>query len=327
MKSIIRSTGHDILVDLNDSLTYDQLKDYKERAIWQDLLSVTVGEAIEIWIATLSSSTAKNYRSGMNFLIAHGLLKPHMNLQMFSLVNYNSLIDGIKLLQGKSEGTKQARAACFISFTRFLSRRTDGLIRHAVACREGTTKTFFKVREKVKTHAMTQKQWLLFLKELEKINKRDCLVAKLVLQGGKRISEVLSIKAAQINVNSREIIYYQSKTRGYHKETVITYSQAIIDELQLYMGHRKGYVFITRNKKPVFATQLNYTFALAGRRAGIPFKVTPHVLRASAVTYLKQAGFSDSDIMKVTGHASSSMVHAYDKSERADNPTRVVSLV
>jgi hypothetical protein len=35
-----------------------------------------------------------------------------------------------------------------------------------------------------------------------------------------------------------------------------------------------------------------------------------NVLRASAVTYLKQQGFSDSDIQKVTGHASSQMVNA-----------------
>ena len=39
--------------------------------------------------------------------------------------------------------------------------------------------------------------------------------------------------------------------------------------------------------------QLNMTFAKAGRASGIPFKVSPHVLRASAVTYLKQQGFQD----------------------------------
>jgi len=39
--------------------------------------------------------------------------------------------------------------------------------------------------------------------------------------------------------------------------------------------------------------QLAVTFA---RAAGIPFKVSPHVIRASAVTYLKQQGFQDGDI-------------------------------
>jgi len=31
--------------------------------------------------------------------------------------------------------------------------------------------------------------------------------------------------------------------------------------------------------------------------------------------------------MKLTGHASAEMVHAYDKSERADNPSKYVFLV
>lgn len=45
------------------------------------------------------------------------------------------------------------------------------------------------------------------------------------------------------------------------------------------------------------------------------------------IDFLKQQGFSDSDIQKVTGHASIAMVNAYDKSSRADNPTRKICLV
>ena len=92
------------------------------------------------------------------------------------------------------------------------------MIKRAVPCREGTTKTFFRVREKVKTNAMTHKEWALFLHELNKINQRDCLIAKLILQGGKRISEVLSLTTDQINYAEREITYTQSKTRGCHKK-------------------------------------------------------------------------------------------------------------
>jgi integrase/recombinase XerD len=73
--------------------------------------------------------------------------------------------------------------------------------------------------------------------------------------------------------------------------------------------------------------QLALTFEKAGIQAYIPFKVTPHVLRATTVTYLKQQGFADSDIMRVTGHASSALVYAYDKGSRADNASKKVSLV
>jgi len=111
------------------------------------------------------------------------------------------------------------------------------------------------------------------------------------------------------------------------EETVITYPVSVMDELKQYIGNRQGLVFVTRTGKAIPLCQLAKTFSKAGIHARIPFKVTPHVLRASAVTYLKQQGFSDSDIQKVTGHASSEMVNAYDKSSRAYNASMKVSLV
>jgi len=44
------------------------------------------------------------------------------------------------------------------------------------------------------------------------------------------------------------------------------------------------------------------------------------------VTYLKQQGFADSDIMKITGHAKSAMVPAYNKSSREQNPIEKILL-
>jgi integrase len=115
--------------------------------------------------------------------------------------------------------------------------------------------------------------------------------------------------------------------RKLQKETVITYSESIMKRLQQYIGGRTEHVFITRSGKPVMINQLAMTFAKAGAAAGIPFKVSPHVLRASAVTYLKQQGFQDSDIMRITGHSKSELVYAYDKSARADNASKKVNLI
>ena len=225
------------------------------------------------------------------------------------------------------ETTRQARAALYISFTRYLSRRFKGIFTKAMPSREGNEKTFFRVHEKVTTEAMNQNQWMAFFAELEQINPRDALIGKVALQGGKRIREVLSLHTDQIDWNKREITFKQSKTRGVSKHTVITYSESIMQELLHMIGDRNGYVFLSLKGNPVILNQVANTFAKAGKRACVPFKVTPHVLRASAVTYLKGQGFADSDIMKITGHSSGEMIRAYDKSERADNPTKKVNLV
>lgn len=307
--------------------SFEQAKKLREELVWQQLDKVTVEEAIVYWLTTLGAKTRINYQSGMRKLAGLGLIDPSVNLQEFALLNHDTVIDKIKIIPEWSECSRQARAACYISFTRFLNRRTQGIIDRARPNREGTGKTFFRVYEKVKTSAMTQAQWIKFLDALEAINPREALIAKIILQGGKRISEVLSLKVEQIDFERRKIIFKQSKTKGLNKETIITYPESVVAKLRAYIGERIGFVFISRFGKPVDLRWVAAIFAKAGKQAGIPFKITPHVLRASTVTYLKMQGFADSDIMKITGHANSGMVHAYDKSSREDNPSEKIWLV
>ncbi|CAF24677.1 tyrosine-type recombinase/integrase [Candidatus Protochlamydia amoebophila] len=135
--------------------------------------------------------------------------------------------------------------------------------------------------------------------------------------------KVLPLQIYQIDWEQCKITFPQSKMKEFYKETVITYSDDIMERLREHIGERKGHVFITRFGKPVMINQVTMTFAKAWKEAGISFKITSHVLRASAVIYLKQQGFQDSDIMRVTaGHASSEMIYAYDKSARSDNASK-----
>lgn len=315
------------VLTIGSSMSFEQAQATKDRIIWDRLDMLTVGCLLTEWLATLSFRTRINYESGVRMLSATGLLNPMLSLQAFSLINHDATIDRIKQLPEWKETSRQARAALYISFTRFLSRRFPGVFEKAMPSREGAGKTFFRVHDKVTTNAMNQAQWGEFFLALQMIHPRDCLIAKITLQGGKRIREVLSLTTDQINWERREITFVQSKTKGARKETVITYPESVMNELKEHIGSRQGHTFVSNKGNPVVLNQVASTFAKAGTTAGIPFKVTPHVLRASAVTYLKQQGFSDSDIQKVTGHASSEMVNAYDKTDRADNASRKVSLV
>lgn len=307
--------------------SFGQAQSIKDRIIWDRIDSMTVGCLLNEWVETLSYRTRINYQSGVRVLASAGLINPMISLQAFAMINHDAIIDKIKQVTNWQETSRQARAALYISFTRFLSRRFPGIFKKAMPSREGADKTFFRVHDKVVTEAMNQAQWTSFFSALREINLRDCLIAKVTLQGGKRIREVLNLTTDQINWDRREITFTQSKTKGARKETVITYPESIMVDLRAYIGERQGYVFISIKGNPVILNQVANTFAKAGKKANIPFKVTPHVLRASTVTYLKQQGFSDSDIQKVTGHASSEMVNAYDKSSRADNASKKVSLI
>jgi integrase len=100
-----------------------------------------------------------------------------------------------------------------------------------------------------------------------------------------------------------------------------------MSELRAYLGDTTGLVFRTSTGKKVTVGQLSKTFEKAGIKAGIPFKITPHVLRATAVTLYKAAGATDSELTGVTGHADTAMMNAYDQSDLSNNASKRVCLV
>ena len=301
--------------------SYESSKNQKNEEIWKRLSHVSVGDALHFWLETLRRLTRENYHAGFKRLEQLNLVNLKSTLQQFSLINHEAVIDEIKLIHHWSEATRQARAAAYISFTGFLQRRTQGIIHKAVSNKEGNNKTFFKVREKVKTSALSQIETRNFFQEIEKINVRDALIAKLLLQGGKRKTEVLGLNTEQIDFDLQTITFVQTKTRGMEKVTVINYPPHIMSELKEYVGQRSGLVFITQNGRKISPFQIDRNFLKAGERARIPFRVTPHVLRVTLVTRLKELKVQDSDIMKITGHANPAQLSSYDKTDLSDNAT------
>jgi len=311
-------------------VSYAQATALRDESVWHQLERITVRDAVEAWLSTLlNERTRKAYSRALNDLVENDILGLTMTLQQFALINQEGIVDAIKLLDCQwSEATRQLVASAYISLTAFLTRRTGGIIRKAQASKEGHGKTFYRIRDKVTTNAIPHRHaWMKFFEELHLINPRDCLLAKILLQGGKRISEVLSLQIDAIDFAKGEITFIQAKAKGTKRNTVISYSQAIMNQLKEYVGDRTGYAFITKGGKPLAPTQIDRNFAKAGERADLPFRMSPHVLRATCITQLREKGFSDSSIMKVTGHYSSSMIDMYDKSSLSDNASKQINLV
>lgn len=294
---------------------------------WQTLKAAKLVALAGMWYATLENENTKlSYMGHLGRLFSLRFMTKTMPLSEFMRINSNKIVDKIKNQRKVSEPTKQARAACFISFTKYLSRLTDGKIKNALPVKHGTAKTFYSIRDKVKTKAMKKEQYLSFRKTLEKINKQHRIISDIILQGVKRISEVLSIKIEDINFEKRIISFKQSKTRGKDKHTIITYPEYTIDELKELIGDRqKGFVFI-QNRNKVTRDKLGITFAQAGKDAKIDFKVSPHVLRATGITILKGMKYSNEEISKMTG-TTPTMVSKYDKTDIADNPSVLENLI
>lgn len=344
---VLPSRLEDFILDTSaiSQSSYRKILEAKQEILWNKLQYICVGEAIDEWLSTIQNPcTRKSYQNSMKELIERNFLDPQMSLQFFSLLSPERVIDRLKTSpifindkhgqlphQQWSIRTREARISCFLAFTRYLSRKTEGIIRRGVPSKEGIEKTFSPKPRKVKTEALTRSQLIPFFEELEKINPRDAMIAKLCLHGAKRINEVLCLKTDQIDYEKRQITFQQSKSKIADDFTIISFektsARTFLEELKMYIGGRTGFVFVTSNSRPLQKTQVDRNFAKAGKRAGIAFRVSPHNLRATAVTLWKEDGFSDSLIMHATGHASSAMVNCYDRSDIANNVTKKSSLL
>lgn len=293
---------------------------------------------IKQWLSNLNAGTRKNYAYYVDDMIRRKIIlefDPKGN--PFSVGNFNNfphelIIDHIKKIEEWSEGTRQLHAACYISLTAYLNRITQGWFRRATPSKLAANPTFYQVRDKCATEALTLVEWHRFIDSLLTINHRDSLVARCSFQGAKRISEVIDATLDNIDWEKNIIHFRQKKTGGTIKEIPISFPQHFMDELKSYIHStskiRKDspYLFVTRTGRRVTRLRCNYSFERASQKAKIK-KVTPHMLRTTWVTIAKNQGVQDTEIMKVTGHTSSKMIYAYDKTSLEDNYTKKLLLV
>ena len=296
-----------------------------------DLVHMRVTDAMQNWLSNLREGTRKNYSYYMYDLIDRKLILL-IDLSEFNKINHEAVLDNIKRIDEWSEGTRQLKAACYISFTAYLNRMTQGWFRRVYPSKLSANPTFYQTRDKCTTDALKLNEWHRFISALDRTNRRDSLIARCMLQGAKRVSEALELTLDQINFEKNIIYYFQKKTGGMLKEIPISYPEHFMSEVKSYIHdtekHRVNskYVFITRNGKQLNRTRMNYSFAVASKEANIK-KVTPHMLRATWVTLAKEQGVQDTEIMKVTGHTSSKMIYAYDKTSAEENYTKKLTLI
>ena len=257
-----------------------------------------------------------------------GLLDPEGSLQFFALANIEHLLDLIKEQTKGSEATKQARAAAFLSFTGFLQRKTAGLIKKALPKREKGAQTFRTIRNEAKSVAMSREEVKRFLEVLENSNRTYWLIAQMILQGAKWVSEVLEAKIENVDWELGHVTFQQKKSEVMEKTTVIHYPLRFLNELRGYLGERfEGLVFVTKNGKRYVPDQILRAFKKAAKTAGLTKNISPHSLRVTAITLFIEKGYGSDQVIKVSGHADARIVKYYDKSGKVDNLTREMCLI
>ena len=307
------NAGNDIIEFIRPN-PIDLKKKARDDKIANALSGIDVETALEPFLATLKQNTQRTYRVGFTYLFRNKILDPKLPLDDFAVLNYNLILHAIQNEYTGSKSSRMNRAAAFISFTKFLNRKTNGLVAVCPPHTTGVDKTFFKVREKAVSKPLTRADCVRLLDTLKILHYTTYIVAKIALNSGRRILEVLNLKWRDVNFDEKTISFRVLKTRT-EKIVKVKYGQDVFDDLNLLKRSLKNtlqecFVFSRANGTRISYPAVWSRFKKASQMMGQT--ITPHNLRATYVSLASSAGHRHSEIAAITGHSSVAMVDYYD---------------
>ncbi len=148
------------------------------------------------------------------------------------------------------------------------------------------------------------------------LEQRDGTMIELVYASGLRVSEVISLKVSQVNL---EAGYLTVVGKGRKERAVPIGSfarQRVLDYLQearpkILAGRLSPYLFVNRAGRRLSRQGFWKRLRLAVRRAGIAGKVSPHTLRHAFATHLVERGADLRAVQMMLGHADISTTQIY----------------
>ena len=151
---------------------------------------------------------------------------------------------------------------------------------------------------------------------------RDATMIELMYSTGMRVSELVRLPARSVDPDEALLRVF-GKGR---KERIVPIGEQAMELLRAYVatarndcdpGNKASGLFLTRRGKPM--TRQNFWQRLRdyALRAGIPGKVSPHVLRHSFATHLLERGADLRVLQALLGHADITTTQIYTHVSRA----------
>ena len=143
--------------------------------------------------------------------------------------------------------------------------------------------------------------------------RTERLVMKLFYQTGMRLSELIHLKEAQIDIAGKQI-----KVLGKgNKERIIPVEQSLLIDLQRYVDEKPAHLpgilnlFTSEHGKPLQARSV-YTFVKKNLALVTTVqKKSPHILRHSFATHLMNNGADLNAVKELLGHSSLAATQIY----------------
>lgn len=142
------------------------------------------------------------------------------------------------------------------------------------------------------------------------IGFRDKLILIFLYSTGMRVSEIVSLKVSQLDLDKGEVII----TGKGKKDRVIFLTEELKDLIREYLNKRKknsNVLFINRNGKPLTDKGIRLLVEKYAKKV-VPYKkVTPHTLRHTFATHLLTNGADLRVVQELLGHTKLSTTQIY----------------
>lgn len=125
------------------------------------------------------------------------------------------------------------------------------------------------------------------------------LIIKMLYSSGLRLSECLSLKIDDLELNEK--IGWVRKGKG-AKDRMFILSERIIKDFRKYLKNHTGQ-YLFSDKRPLTSRNVQLIIKRAALKAGIKKNISPHKLRHSFATHLLESGTDIRVIQKLLGHS------------------------
>ncbi|NJL44418.1 MAG: tyrosine-type recombinase/integrase [Nitrosarchaeum sp.] len=142
-------------------------------------------------------------------------------------------------------------------------------------------------------------------------HSKSKLLIELLYSSGLRVSECTRLKVEDLEMGSK-IAWVRGGKGG--KDRMVILSERLITHLREYLsasGISLGFLFPGKERKPLTVRNVQSIVSGAAQRAGIQKQVTPHKLRHSFATHLREAGEDLRLIQELLGHSSIQTTEIY----------------
>jgi len=148
------------------------------------------------------------------------------------------------------------------------------------------------------------------------LETRDAAMVELVYATGLRVSEVVTLKVNQVNLEAG----YLTVTGKGRKQRVVPVGQYARARLHGYLGDARpallrgrasNYLFVTARARPLTRQGFGLLLRKRLRRAGLTAKASPHTLRHAFATHLVEGGADLRAVQMMLGHADIATTQVY----------------